>query len=237
MRCGLPAVNLSDSLSEISQMAAFISHQNHKLSHTIDSDWRCFSEFASLACTNSLLGALGEYELQKKKLAVTSVFFKEPRSHNAFVGHRRWLMHPCLESIGYGSTKDYEAITPQLRVPCLRDTVYQYSYPPHGQINAQLVSEKWSWSVYPYEAIDSDSMRIEVRCQKRNIPIKILSKEKFLGDFTIVFQLKQLLKDNEISNEFLNKEIEVVISNYKINGIIEKSSYSVFINKNSDKED
>jgi hypothetical protein len=228
-RCGLTEVSLSDSLSRLSQEAAFICHKNKMLNHDIDKSWNCYTALREAACRVSLLASLDELSLNNDSLFVTKGFFFEHGDKNKRLLHRRWLLNPNVDSIGYGSTRDYEAITPKVSERNYSKDLIKYAFPSAGSWDQEILSDKWSWSVYPCSAIDTDSINVKVVCNAKRVPIKIICKDVFLGEFTLGFQVKNLYHGNTVASEYLNQNMIVTVSGYKQGGVSRVDEYIVTI--------
>ncbi len=85
------------------QAAAVAMAAAHRLSHTIDVSWPCYSVDAKLGASSSNL-ALG---LDGPGAMVAYV--ADPGSNNGEAGHRRWLLCPSLDSVGLGDAPGVNA--------------------------------------------------------------------------------------------------------------------------------
>lgn len=106
----LPPVSANSTLTKRAQASALIIEANKRLTHTPSSRSLCYTKDGYLGSKNGNIGLVladGEGEL---KAAMTGargvvVHMDDQGSHNASVGHRRWLLYSRLTQVGIGDTR------------------------------------------------------------------------------------------------------------------------------------
>lgn len=186
--CRLPAVSLDEAQSGKCQHAALITAANKKLSHYPTSDWKCWTPEGAEAASNSNLG------FGSSGPAAINCYIYDEGSHNAAVGHRRWVLYPPLSKVGTGSvpyrpsyweTDALWVIGNEGKRPTSPEFV---AWPTPGWFPKQHLSYqdgRWSFSLY---GADWSQTSIDVTRNGASVKVVIeVADTGVAGDPTIVF--------------------------------------------------
>ncbi len=101
---GLAPVQLDDAASASAQQAALMMAANGQLSHTPTRFWRCASQQGIDAAgrSNLFMGATASQAING--------YMADDGVNNQQVGHRTWLLHPGLRTVGIGNTPETNAV-------------------------------------------------------------------------------------------------------------------------------
>ncbi len=105
-----PAVE-DPTFSAQAQQAALIMAATGDVSHTPPPDWNCWTSVgAQTAADSNLALIVGAPVEQSNGPAVMRGYVEDPGDHNAAVGHRRWLLCPATEVVGFGDVPTANAM-------------------------------------------------------------------------------------------------------------------------------
>ncbi len=101
---GLGPVTFDAGRSQLAQEAALVMHANNQLSHAPPSSWTCWSQagFDGASRSNLYLGVVGTPSIVG--------WMVDPGSNNLDVGHRRSILSPLTQTMGFGSTSRAAAL-------------------------------------------------------------------------------------------------------------------------------
>jgi len=191
---GLPAaVRLSHENSGYAQEAALMMSVAGRLSHFPTPDWKFYTKIgaAAAAASNLALGSDGPRAIDN--------YINDYGDNNAAVGHRRWIFHPNMRTMGTGdvpstvvdgqtvyganalwvSDVDYDAHRPNVR----DDFV---AWPSSGFIPYSTVYERWSLS---FPSADFSQARVSVT--RDGVPVDLVLEPVVtgFGENTIVWKM------------------------------------------------
>lgn len=137
---GLSPVRLDAGASRAAQQAALMMAANGELSHYPTRFWRCASPegIAAAGRSNLAMGTTGPKAI--------GGYLNDDGPSNQQVGHRTWLLHPGLRSVGIGSTPNTNAIAVfgdgvEYDPAPAQVTV---AWPAAGPFSAGMVPSRWS---------------------------------------------------------------------------------------------
>jgi hypothetical protein len=150
---GLPLISGFDAeYSWNAQAAALMMSANSRLSHSPDTDWKCYNDAGreGAGSSNLFLGMSGAS-------AITG-YIKDPGASNYPVGHRRWILYPQTQVMGVGNIPSEDGF---LRSNALwvfdKENMWGVrpetsdsfvAWPPPGYVPYMLAFARWSFS-YP----------------------------------------------------------------------------------------
>lgn len=213
---GLDSCSMTSNNNFLALEACFISFKNKRLTHEVSLKAKCFSAIRSMACKKSCLGYT---RTGKNFISPTLVMFTDDGTTNKRVGHRRWLLYPELESIGYAHLNGYEAVFIGRKDSTMRGHMeIQYCFPSVGEFWASLVPSRWSWSIYSLSRIEFKSIRVQVIVNGRTYYPKVICKDFFLKEFTVVWDMNKILEKENIKNSVLPLDVSVDIDGISKDG-------------------
>ena len=191
---GLPAaVRLSHEHSEYAQQAALMMSVAGRLSQYPTTDWKFYTQAgaAAAAASNLVLGWNGPQAIDS--------YINDYGDNNGPVGHRRWIFHPNMRTMGTGdvpstivdgqtvyganalwvSDVDYTSPRPQVR----DDFV---AWPASGFVPYSTVYERWSLS---YPKADFSQARVSVTRNGAPVDLVVEPVVTGYGENTIVWKM------------------------------------------------
>ncbi|GEK33040.1 Ig-like domain-containing protein [Kurthia sibirica] len=109
---GLPAVSENENYSDLAQSASYIMNRGHQFSHYLTPPQGMSSE--------DLLFKKGKHAARSSNIGfgyqnivqsiMTGYMYDEDASNIEVVGHRKWLLDPTLQAVGFGQVKHYTAL-------------------------------------------------------------------------------------------------------------------------------
>jgi|GEM_PF-851233 Cobalamin biosynthesis protein CobT (nicotinate-mononucleotide:5, 6-dimethylbenzimidazole phosphoribosyltransferase) len=102
----LKPVQYNDAYDEIAGECALVIAANNNLSHTPDSSWKCWSQFAYDGCYSSNINIamttnIDTYTIDSSTI-VDGFMTEENEVPPVTLGHRRWFIDPWLKTIAFG---------------------------------------------------------------------------------------------------------------------------------------
>ena len=145
------------------QQAALMMAAAGTVSHAPPSSWKFYTRVAALTAAHSNLNL--DWHGDQGPGAIDR-YMDDPGSHNASVGHRRWLLCPITRIMGTGIVPNEGAAHPGTNVTWITDGAPRLpesddddgpaavsvvpaanSWPPPGFVPAPLLFERWSFSL------------------------------------------------------------------------------------------
>lgn len=212
---GLPAnVEFGEQYNRKALAAALMMEANSSLSHSPPSSWRCYTKDGAQAAGSSNL-ALGRGGPDSIDL-----YMWDPGAGNAFVGHRRWILHPAQRVMGSGSTSRANALwvfgehDSQSRGPEF------VAWPPAGYVSKSFgLRSDYRWSFSKSDA-DFSATQVRVTFNGRSVPVRLEPQRQGFGANTLVWTAHW--SGNEIS-----RPISVSLNNVRIGGQPRNFDYTV----------
>lgn len=172
---GLGPVVVDAALNPGSQQCARVLALNPTwvISHTLP---RTLEGWTAAAATAARNGCIDRYDDGARAVAD---FVRDwgMTALNKYVGHRRWLMHPGLQTVGVGavasSLGNPAAVCIYVRTPMAAST-QAVAWPPAGDVPIGWVPERWSYSAPGCDlsaaAVWMDGRRVSVARQAGTSP-------------------------------------------------------------------
>ncbi len=140
---GVPyPVSHDPTKDSLAQRASLIMQANRVLTHHPASTLKCYTPAGYDGASNSLLC---NYSATSSE--TVSGFVDDPGVGNELVGHRRWLLWPGLNKVGFGSTTGATAIYIKTEYVPYPSDIKSHSYPGKGYMPRDLVFDRWSYSM------------------------------------------------------------------------------------------
>jgi len=185
---GVPGNTTLDSTQNGNeQAAALIMSANNMLSHAPASSMACWTQAGYNGASSSNL-SLGVTD-------AVQIYMSEPGSGNAFVGHRRWLLHSAKSSFGHGQVSDAGNANAMY--------VFQFgsqasvpngiAWPPRGYVPLALFPtqftsvQRWSFGL---PGANFAGANVSVTLNGSSVPVNVVSRtDNGYGDNTIVWEM------------------------------------------------
>ncbi len=229
---GVPAhISLDSQYNQKAQQTALMMSAQNALSHYPDSNWACYSAEGAEGARYSNL-ALGRAGAN----AVADGYIRDDGSHNAPVGHRRWLLYPQTKMMGVGdvtpSTNTADALSAnaiwvfdshtQAPRPPVRDDFV--AWPPAGFVPYQAIYPRWSFS---YPDADFSAASVSMTENGQALATQPEPVRDGYGENTLVWLPGSYTDKSVWSRPSADTIYQVTISNVKIGGQTRSFSYYV----------
>lgn len=227
----LPTVAIATDRNKMTQEAALIGLANKRLTHYPSTKSKCFTKIGQSGCKTSCLGK----HYQKYPLGINFItgFIMDYGSHNAAVGHRKWLLHSRLDSVSYGATPYTEALWVRHTRFSLNEIPTFVAYPWSGCVPQELIYPKWSFSIPYNRTVDMSRAKVTMwDASNQPITTKIIHRDND-RDATIVWIPTTIFpKANKIYNKepiskYLHQKIRIKIEEIYIKD--KAYSYEYFV--------
>lgn len=219
--------------NRLAEEAAIMMAANGQLSHTPPTDWKLYTaEGAATAGKSNLALGLNGVE-------AIDGYMQDPGSNNGPAGHRRWILHPQLPTMGTG---DVPAITSprtyaanalvvlsgvNSRLPRVaRDGFVAWPYP--GYIPKTLVPTRFSVS-----QPNADFANAIVTATQGGVALDVVveARNEYYGEgFAIVFNLSKgnvAVSGDTLTSADLDKPISIKITNMLVGATATQVAYDV----------
>ncbi len=229
---GVPAdVVFNEEFNAKSQKAALMMSSNDDLSHDPPLTWSCFSDEGAEAAGNAnlVLGQAGQEGIQ--------LFIKDSGSGNAFVGHRRWVLHPQTTTMGTGDVPGNDSTFRPAQALWVIDidTIFAarpetreefVSWPPPGFVPYQTVFGRWSFS---FAGADFTETEVTMSSNSKAVSVDIEPQQQGFGENTIVWIPLRMSDRDDWPKPNADEKFTVNINNVLINGEERNFTYDVTI--------
>lgn len=221
---GLPGdIVLDEVRSAKCQEAAVTMSAQDQLSHTLTSDWPCYTAAGAEAArrSNLSLGRIGA--------EAVDAYIDDAGAVNEAVGHRRWILFPPLQFVGIGSVP----ATGNFAFPAVdvlwviepagaRPTEPEFvAWPPPGYVPYPVLpreSGRWSFSI---PSANFSGATVRMTAAGAEIGVVMEPVRSGYGDNTLVWR-PQLSKGPQIGTVY-----EVAVAGVLTKGEIKTFSYAV----------
>lgn len=138
---GLSPVTLDAKLNRLSLAAALIMQANQQLTHHPGKGLTCWSKAGADGASHANL-AWEEPDITP--LDAIKMYLDDPGGPNYGVGHRRWLLYPPTTRMGFGSTRQFNAVYVLGPTSSTQASPTYVRWPAAGSFPGTLASTRWS---------------------------------------------------------------------------------------------
>ncbi|MGH9340027.1 MAG: CAP domain-containing protein [Acidobacteriota bacterium] len=219
---GVPAaVVLGEELNDKAQQAALMMAAEEELSHFPGEDFACFTPGGAEAAASSNIG----FDSRGLLAGLIDNYIQDSGTNNTAVGHRRWILFPPQEEMGFGGVLDANGSGwDALWVFNFGTTPTQRSsWPPPGFVPSQVVFDRWSFS-FP----DADFTNATVTMTQNGntvVPVVLEPLAEGFGDNTIVWIPQGILLETPQQDVTFQVEIQNVV----VGGIAQTFEYELTV--------
>lgn len=187
---GLQPVRLDDDLNRRSLAAALMMHANGRLSHNPTASWSCHTADGAEAAGRANLGLN-----VPTGGATVSGYMEDPNVPS--VGHRLWMLHPGITTIGTGSTGRANAmwIVPSGRAPNPAGTPEWMTWPTSGWFpwedtpvtrvprwtGQAMELSLWSAGSYAHPNADYSAATVTATANDEALDVRIVNRSASVG--------------------------------------------------------
>ncbi|MGB1250144.1 MAG: CAP domain-containing protein [Candidatus Promineifilaceae bacterium] len=234
---GLAAdVKMKPEYNALAQAAALMMSAQNSLSHTPGAGWACYTQTGAdgAASSNLALGHNGS----------SSIFgyMQDRGTHNAPVGHRRWILYPFTTEFGTGdvpATSGHAAANGLMVFGTFStDRIARDSFvawPPPGFVPYQVVYPRWSFSLGAsgFDPIDFSNATVSMTIDGVATPVVIESadgeNDLGYGERAIVWRPTSMGDGASWPRPSTNSVIQIQISNVNYEGSMQSFNYTVTV--------
>jgi len=105
---GLAPVREDVAQAAAAQACAVLIERNGELSHTPPNTWACWSALGYEGTSRSNITGLRGFPMTVRH--AISGWIDDSRDLSRTLGHRRWMLHPTLGTVGYGQASGYACL-------------------------------------------------------------------------------------------------------------------------------
>jgi hypothetical protein len=176
---GLDPIAFEDEWIDSGQACAVLAHANAKLSHDPGRDWACWSQLGASTSAVSLIA---------NRSAEVSIraYFEDPGNETT-MSHRRWLLSPTLERVGFGSTDRYSCVVldgPNRPKRSSLQPPTWVAWPPPGLVPMQVFESELldtaGWTIQS-ETESLELATVSVSADDRTMPVRTTHLEPLRG--------------------------------------------------------
>lgn len=229
---GLPTdVVFTPDLNDTAQAGAFLNSANKQTEHVPPNTWTCYTDKGAEGAKSNLIGGGSNTEGAGPRAIDTWMY--DSSTGNEQVGHRRWIIYPPQQAMGFGEVPATNGFTStsalyvfgprKAQRPTPRDEFV--AWPPPGFIPADIVSPRWSFSL---PDADFSASTVTLTRNGAALPVTIQNAGGGgYGDPTLVW-----IRNDQIGNVLFNRPTAdeaytVAINNVKIGGASRNFTYNV----------
>jgi len=171
---GLAPVTVDETNATRAQACALLQHANRALSHDPPDDWACFTQDGRLGAGGSNIATADAWD-------AVHMFLVDDGANNADrLGHRRWILSPALERVGFGTTDAYACMWVVHPFELAEQAFV--AWPPPGPVPAAVVHgarpqvagslDLVGWSIQS-NRIDFSRATVHVTEDGKEVPVRI----------------------------------------------------------------
>jgi hypothetical protein len=194
---GIPAATtFLATFDQKARQAALIMAANQTLTHFPPNTFKCYSEEGAEGAANSNL-YLGSAGLGIAGPGSIDGFIKDEGDNNTAVGHRRWLLFPSTQNMGYGGIGEQDLTRFEASAVWVIDSHFSdsrpnvrndfVSWPPPGYVPYPLIYPRWSFS---YPNADFSQAKVSLSLNGNSIPVSAYETSRGAGENTLVWNVE-----------------------------------------------